>query len=237
MTRQEIKKWALSGVAAVIGGVGLSTASAETLLLRDPAISADHIAFVYAGDIWVAAKDGASPRRLTSHIASEGGPIFSDDGKTIAYTATYQGNTDVYTIPVAGGQPTRHTFHPGADVAVDWSPSGDAVAFVSRRETLSGRSNQLFHTNVAGGLPEKQMEARIFRGRYNDAGDKIAQLAFGPSLQCTIRRLIRVAGISRRYHAQHPNIRCKRRKLGGNSRRSRQRYRTHVGRRCPLFHL
>ena len=157
------------------------TVTAQTRLLSDPAISANKIAFVYAGDLYVANQDGSAPRRLTSHASDETGPVFSPDGSRIAFTANYQGNRDVYSISVNGGQPTRHTFHPGADTAIDWSPDGQEIAFVSRRETLSGRSQQLFHVSVNGGLPEKQMQARIFRGRYNEDASKLASIPFGPA--------------------------------------------------------
>ncbi len=171
----------LSALMLSFGATSLSTAAAETLLLRDPALSADRVAFVYAGDIWIAYKNGAGPQRLTSHTGNETNPVISPDGQTIAYTATYQGNTDVYSISVNGGQPTRHTWHPGTDTAIDWSPDGSAIAFTSARERLSGRSAQLYHVPISGGLPEKQMEARIFRGQYAKTGDQIASIAFGPA--------------------------------------------------------
>jgi len=168
-----------------VTGVGLAAlafaaapAAAETLLLRDPALSAQNLAFVYAGDLYVANRDGSAPRRLTSHAADERDPIFSPDGTLIAYTANYDGNTDVYVIPTAGGQPKRLTWHPGADTAVDWAPDGQSVAFVSRRETGHGRSEQLFHVSLSGGLPVKQMEARVFRGAYDESGGRFALMPY-----------------------------------------------------------
>ena len=166
---------------AALSFAATGLASAETLLLRDPAVSPQNIAFVYAGDLWIANRDGSAPRRLTTHMADEGGPVFSPDGRTLAYTATHGGNADVYTISVNGGQPTRHTWHPEEDIAIDWSPDGSQVAFTSRRETLNGRSAQLYHVALSGGLPEKQMEARLFRGRYDATGSRIASLEFGPA--------------------------------------------------------
>ena len=80
-------------------------ANAQTLLIRQPGVSRDHIAFVYAGDIWLADRAGKNPTRLTTHPADEFAPVFSPDGKWIAYSAKYDNNTDVYMIPVTGGQP------------------------------------------------------------------------------------------------------------------------------------
>ncbi|PKM08382.1 MAG: peptidase S41, partial [Gammaproteobacteria bacterium HGW-Gammaproteobacteria-5] len=140
------------------------TSAQGTLLLRQPALSAEHLAFVYAGDLWVAGRDGNTPRRLTSHAAEENTPIFSPDGSKIAYAASYDDNTDVYVISVDGGQPQRLTWHPAADVPLGWTSDGSAVALVSNRETDQGRSGQLYHAALAGGLPQKQMQARIYRG-------------------------------------------------------------------------
>ncbi|MEO1189146.1 MAG: peptidase S41, partial [Pseudomonadota bacterium] len=127
-------------VTATLAGMFLPSVSAETLLLGDPAIHQDKIAFVYAGDLYTANRDGSNPYRLTTHVADETGPVFSPDGTRIAYSANYQGNTDVYSISVNGGQPTRHTFHPGNDIAVDWSNNGQDIAFISARQRLNGRS-------------------------------------------------------------------------------------------------
>lgn len=170
-----------AGVGMAALTIAAAPAAAETLLLRDPALSAQNLAFVYAGDIYVSNRDGSAPRRLTSHAADERDPIFSPDGAMIAFTANYDGNTDVYVIPTAGGQPKRLTWHPGADTATDWSPDGRSVAFVSRRETLNGRSEQLYHVALAGGLPVKQMEARVFRGAYDETGGRFALMPYPPA--------------------------------------------------------
>lgn len=150
-----------------------------TLMLRQPALSAERLAFVYAGDIWVADRNGANPRRLTADPAEEDTPVFSPDGSRIAYRANYEGNSDVYVIPAEGGQPKRLTWHPDDDVPVAWTPDGSAVALVSPRERDHGRSNQLYHASLEGGLPEKQMEARIYRGTYDAEGNRLAYIPHG----------------------------------------------------------
>ncbi|MEM9168629.1 MAG: PDZ domain-containing protein [Pseudomonadota bacterium] len=156
-------------------------AADQTLLLRDPTVSETQLVFVYAGDLWIAGRDGADPRRLTATPYTEANPIFSPDGAMIAYTANAEGNGDVYVIAASGGQPKRLTWHPGRDVALDWAPDGSAVAFSSRRETDHGRSAQLYHVSVDGGLPEKQMEARIFRGAYDAAAARFAYIDHAPA--------------------------------------------------------
>jgi tricorn protease len=75
----------------------------DTRMLAQPAISASHIAFIYAEDLWVVNKDGSQPRRLTIDEGFESNPVFSPDGKTIAFNGEYDGNTDVFIVAVAGG--------------------------------------------------------------------------------------------------------------------------------------
>src|SRR5512140_2615096 len=76
-------------------------------LLRQPALGRTQIAFACAGDIWIAAREGGEARRLTSGARVVHGPMFSPDGSTLAFTGEYDGNTDVYIIPAAGGTPRR----------------------------------------------------------------------------------------------------------------------------------
>ncbi|NDY95175.1 S41 family peptidase [Wenzhouxiangella limi] len=163
--------WSLAGFLA----------AEPTHLLRQPTVSADHVAFVYAGDLWVSDRDGADPRRLTTSPAEENNPHFSPDGRMIAFAADYEGNTDVYVIGVDGGNPTRLTWHPGSDIPVGWSADGESVAFASRRETDHGRSAQLYHVSLEGGAPVRQMEARFFRGQWDTSGERLAYIDHGPA--------------------------------------------------------
>src|SRR5947208_15320881 len=84
-----------------------STAAAleECRLLRQPDIQGDRIVFVYAGDLWTVARGGGVAARLTAHEGAERFPKFSPDGRTIAFTAEYDGNFDAYTVPAEGGEP------------------------------------------------------------------------------------------------------------------------------------
>ncbi|WP_158218772.1 S41 family peptidase [Roseateles aquatilis] len=149
-------------------------AQAAAMLLRDPAVSARNLAFVYGGDLWIANRDGSQPRRLTSHAAAEFSPRFSPDGQWIAYSASYDGNTDVYVIPAGGGQPRRLTWHPAADQVTGWSPDGKRVLFASSREVLNNRSNQLFEVPADGGYEQKVMEAVAYEGVWSPDGTRLA---------------------------------------------------------------
>jgi tricorn protease len=148
-----------------------------TLMLRQPAVSKDNLAFVYAGDLWLADRNGGNARRLTSHAASEFAPRFSPDGKRIAFSASYDGNTDVYVIGLDGGVPKRLTWHPSADVVSGWSPDGQRVLFASPREVLNNRSNQLYEVSVDGGYEKQVMKAVAYEGVWSADG---RQLAYRP---------------------------------------------------------
>ncbi len=151
----------------------------QTLLLKQPSISADKLAFVYAGDIWLANRDGSNPRRLTSSPAQENSPSFSPDGTQITFAATYEDNIDVYVVAVSGGQARRLTWHPGPDIPTGWTSDGTAVTLVSARETDHGRSGQFYHVSLQGGMPMKQMESRIYRGVYDSGDKRLAYIAHG----------------------------------------------------------
>ena len=75
----------------------------DTLLLAEPDITGRNLAFVYDGDIWIANRDGGAARRLTTAEGPESRPHFSPDGTSIAFSGNYDGNIDVYVMPVAGG--------------------------------------------------------------------------------------------------------------------------------------
>ncbi len=93
---------------------------APPLLFQQPTLSRDFVVFVHAGDLWRVARSGGDAVRLTTHAGREQHPSFSPDGHTIAFTGEYDGNADVYLIPVEGGIPARLTSHPGADVVIGW---------------------------------------------------------------------------------------------------------------------
>ena len=146
----------------------------DTKLLQQPAMSEDHIAFVYAGDLWIADIDGQNVRRLTSDEGAESSPVFSPDGKLIAFSAQYDGNTDVFTIPVQGGIPKRLTYHPGSDYVRGFTPDGSAVLFTSSRFVFTNRYNQLFTVPLGGGFPNKLVIPNAFRVSYSPDGHRMA---------------------------------------------------------------
>jgi tricorn protease len=109
----------------------------EPLLFRSPTMSATQIAFAYGGEIWLVNRDGGTAHRLVTGTGLLKGPVFSPDGTLVAYTGDYNGNDDVYVVPAAGGEPRRLTYHPGADMAIGWTPNGKRVLFTSQRASYS----------------------------------------------------------------------------------------------------
>jgi tricorn protease len=161
--------------AALLCPCVTSQASEEgTRLLRQPAVSKDHLAFVYGGDIWISERDGSHPVQLTSNPAAEFAPHFSPDGRWIAFSANYDNNTDVYVIPVEGGQPRRLTWHPAADIVTGWSPDGKRVLFVSNREVANSRSGQFYEVSLEGGYEHKIMKAVAVEGMWSADGKRLA---------------------------------------------------------------
>lgn len=150
-----MKKTLLLAAAGLLTAGLLHAQTDETLLLRQPTLSKTHLAFSYAGDLWVAGRDGSQPRRLTVAPGNETGPVFSPDGRQVAFTANYDGNTDVYVLPVEGGEPRRITWHPGPDMVRGWSPDGKSLLLLSAMQSATLRHLQLFTVPVAGGLPRQ----------------------------------------------------------------------------------
>jgi len=151
----------------------------DTRLLSQPAVSRDHIAFVYADDLWVCDLDGHNVRRLTSDLGVESNPVFSPDGSIIAFSGQYDGNTDVYTISVNGGSPTRLTTHPSPDIVRGFSPDGKSVLFSSPRHVFTLRYSQLFTVPLTGGEPTQLPIPNGVEATFSDDGQFLAYTPLG----------------------------------------------------------
>ncbi|NGP88929.1 S41 family peptidase [Fodinibius halophilus] len=148
--------------------------SQGTRLLREPTVSQDHIVFVYANDLWITDRNGGDARRLTSGEGGETDPHFSPDGSKIAFTAQYDGNTDVYVVSTKGGQPERLTWHGDNDEVTGWTPDGEKVLFVSERKGVPTKSETFYTISLNGGLPQKHKIPRAATGEISSDGKYIA---------------------------------------------------------------
>ncbi len=131
-----------------------SVRSPDAGMLRYPDISAKHIVFVYANDIWIAPREGGLASPLASPPGAESFPKFSPDGRQIAFVGNYDGNKDLYTIPVTGGIPQRVTHHPADEQLCDWTAGGDLLFYFDGLAPLQ-RQTQLFVVSPGGGLPRQ----------------------------------------------------------------------------------
>lgn len=156
-------------------------------LLRFPAVHGNQVVFSYAGDLYtVDRRGGGLARQLTAFDGYEMFARFSPDGQTIAFTGQYDGNTEVFTIPAAGGIPRRltHTATLGRDdigdrmgpnnIVLSWTPDGRNIVYRSRRYSFNSFKGQLFSVPLEGGLSE---EIPLVDGgfcSYSDDGSKLA---------------------------------------------------------------
>ena len=146
---------------------------AASPLFTQPTLSKTHIVFSHAGDLWIVARDGGEAKRLTTAQGSESQPYFSPDGQTIAFSGEYDGNVDVFTMPVNGGVPKRLTYHPDVDGVRGWTNDGQRVLFSSTRQTHT-RVRQLYTLGLSGGLPEMLPFPQAAGGAYSPDGGRIA---------------------------------------------------------------
>jgi tricorn protease len=133
-----IRRLLVGATFSVAAGLALcASAWSVPLLLRNPSLSQDRIAFLYAGDIWTVPRNGGEARRLTSIGTVSAGPYFSPDSSQIAYSTREHGLTDVYVIDSNGGVPRRLTWEPTGSEVTGWTPDGKDVLFTSQHASKS----------------------------------------------------------------------------------------------------
>ncbi|MFZ0211940.1 MAG: PDZ domain-containing protein [Candidatus Acidiferrales bacterium] len=169
-----MRKAGLAIFAFLLGAVCYAQTGSAPLLLQQPAITKTQIVFVYGGELWSVGRDGGDAIRLTTGVGIQSDPHFSPDGKWIAFSGQYGGNTDVYVVSADGGVPKRLTYHPAPDIALGWTPDGKNVLFESNRAAFANGGGELFTVPVTGGLPTELPFPLAFEGSYSPNGDEIA---------------------------------------------------------------
>jgi tricorn protease len=163
----------LAGLALAF--LTLDASAATTRMLRTPTVSATHIAFAYANNIWTVERSGGNARRITSFQGQTTNPHFSPDGKWIAFSGEYAGNFDVYVVLAEGGEPKRLTWHPGPDTVQGWTPDGKSVLFTSTRASDAPSAAPRFWTVPAeGGIEQPFPLPRAYQGKISADGKRIA---------------------------------------------------------------
>jgi tricorn protease len=135
----------------------------STRLLRTPTVSGTQIAFTHASNLRIVGCEGGIARRLTSFQGQTTNPHFSPDGKWLAFSAEYAGNTDGCVMPAEGGEPKRLTWHPGNDTVQGWTPDGEAVLFTSSRATWAPTACRT--VPAKGGVEEPLAFPRGYQGK------------------------------------------------------------------------
>jgi tricorn protease len=153
--------------------IASSSIAQGTRLLRQPSLSATHIAFTYGADIWVSDLNGQNVTRITSTPAVESNPHFSPDGKWIAFSSNRSGNTAVYVVSINGGTPKRLTWHPSGALARGWTPDGKRIVYATGRDSAPTGFDHLWTVSAAGGPSTIVSQQWGTDGSYSPDGKQI----------------------------------------------------------------
>lgn len=182
---------ALIALCAAITALGQTEPPGTEVVLfaRHPALSpdGDRIAFTYRGDIWIVSSAGGTARRLTTDKAAEQSPVWSPDGKQVAFSSNREGDFDVHIVAADGGEPRRLTRHSAADYATDWSPDGRTILMTSARETT--RTSAVYALDVASGRSRliRQDDISLTNPRYTPDGGTIVCIRGGSAVRMRYR--------------------------------------------------
>jgi tricorn protease len=142
---------------------------------RTPDISPDGklVTFSYLGDIWVVEAIGGVARPVTMHEKHDMMPVFSPDGRRLAFSSNRHGSYDVFVVSVQGGRPVRLTFDSADDFVNGWSPDGKYILFSSSRSTTFPFNYELYRVPVESGRVERISRFEGREGLYSPSGDEI----------------------------------------------------------------
>jgi Tol biopolymer transport system component len=152
------------------GIVAVSTAAfgqSRNVYMTEPSLSPDRkeIAFVSAGDIWTVSAEGGTAHLLVSHSATEARPLYSPDGKKLAFASNRTGNGDIYILDLTSGEVRRLTFDDGNEQLDAWSRDSAWIYFSSNARDIAGM-NDIYRVASTGGTP-MQISADRYTSEYS----------------------------------------------------------------------
>lgn len=150
----------------------VNTLYAQNPLINYPSLNNDgtQIAFNFQGDIWTTNINGKNAKRLTIHEGYDTNPLWSADGKTIAFQSNRFGNNDIYIIPSSGGLSKRITHHSATDYLTDYTKNGDILFSTRRNFAQVEREHETHIVNSIGGTPYRFMNALGFDSKLSPNG-------------------------------------------------------------------
>lgn len=172
--------------------IGLQAQGQAPLLLQQPALSQTQIVFHYAGDLWTVPRAGGEAVRLTAAPGAETSPVFSPDGKWVAFTGEYEGNADLYVVAASGGVPRRLSWHPAQDVPLAFTPDGKKILFRSSRKVFGP---EFYLAGLEPGPAEMVPLPQGDQASFSADGTRLALYAAGS-------RISDLEALSRRAHLQ-----------------------------------
>jgi tricorn protease len=155
--------------------------SDSPLWMRYTAISPDGqtIAFTYKGDLYTVPTNGGRAYPLTLHEGYDFMPVWSHDGKSIAFASDRYGNFDVFVMPAIGGEATRLTYHSSSDYPSDFTTDNQSIIFLGNRMNTAknaqfpGVFSQLYQVSTKGGQPTLMLDFPAEDAKFSKNGKKI----------------------------------------------------------------
>lgn len=160
----------------------VSFGQSEASWLRYPSISPDGstIVFTYKGDLYRVAATGGTATPLTMHEAHDFMPVWSPDGKQVAFASDRYGNFDVYIMPVTGGEAKRITFHSAGEMPYSFSPDGKSILFgaarmdvAANRQFATGSMPELYSVSINGGRVTQVLTTPAEDVKYSADGKRL----------------------------------------------------------------
>lgn len=143
--------------------------------LAQPDIHGDQVVFTREGDLWLASIASGKATRLTRHDGVESRARFAPDGRTLAFTAQYEGVNQVYTMPVAGGAPVRLTTHLSTALVQAWKPDGSGILYTSFDAFGDYRG---YEVDAKGGVPVELPLQALGQGGFGASATRLVFTRF-----------------------------------------------------------